>query len=223
MECGVLATTQHSELNMVNATKPEKLETAPTVSPARNSTSSSFMAIGKTSATYDVYEHDDGQHGGGMVAEELRRSTSFTPGGILPLGHMLRRKRRSAYEPEEDEVVTDKLTPEEAAFLVEEVTQYNQDLDEIFASLNARSPDYKAPTVLEPCCQDDSGITKAVEARGGRGIRRGLFKGRDLNKKSCSTRGRQPHDCFLSCQELLAGSQDSGRGPLRSGRAGLCS
>ena len=46
------------------------------------------------------------------------------------------------------------------------------------------SPDYKAPKVLELCCEDDSGITKAVEARGGIGIRCGLFNGCDLNKKS---------------------------------------
>ena len=39
--------------------------------------------------------------------------------------------------------MTDKLKPEETAFLVEEVTQYNKTLDEIFASLSARSPDYK--------------------------------------------------------------------------------
>ena len=89
MECGVIATRQHSKLNMVNETKPEKLGTTATVSPAWNSTSSSSMAIGMTSTNYDLYEHDNGQHGGGMVAEELRRSTSFTPGGILPPGYML--------------------------------------------------------------------------------------------------------------------------------------
>jgi len=159
MECGVIATRQHSELNMVNETKLGKLETAATVPPARNSTSSNPMANGMTSTNYDLYEHDDGQHCGGMVAEELRRSTSFTPGGILPPGHMLRRKRKCAYEAEEDEVVTDKLKPEKTAFLVEEVPQYNEVLDEILVSLNARSPVYKAPTVLERRCEDDSGIT----------------------------------------------------------------
>ena len=126
---------------MANEAKPEKLETGATVSPARNSTSSSSMAIGMTSTNYDLYERDYGQHGGGMVAEELRRSTSFTPGGILPSGHTLRGKRKSNYEPEEDEVVTEKLKPEETSFLVEEVTQYNEALDEIFVSLNAMSPD----------------------------------------------------------------------------------
>ena len=165
-------------------TKLGKLETAATVPPARNSTSSNPMANGMTSTNYDLYEHDGGQHCGGMVAEELRRSTSFTPGGILPSGHTLRGKRKSNYEPEEDEVVTEKLKPEETSFLVEEVTQYNEALDEIFVSLNAMSPDYKAPKVLELCCEDDSGITKAVEARGGIGIRCGLFNGCDLNKKS---------------------------------------
>ena len=144
---------------MANEAKPEKLETGATVSPARNSTSSSSMAIGMTSTNYDLYERDYGQHGGGMVAEELRRSTSFTPGGILPPGHMLRRKRKCAYEAEENEVVTDKLKPEKTAFLVEEVPQYNEVLDETLVSLNARSPIYKAPTVLERRCEDDSGIT----------------------------------------------------------------
>ena len=64
-----------------------------------------------------------------------------------------------AYEAEENEVVTDKLKPEKTAFLVEEVPQYNEVLDEILVSLNARSPIYKAPTVLERRCEDDSGIT----------------------------------------------------------------
>ena len=188
VECGDNATRQLSELNTVNETEPEKLETS--VSPARNSTmrptstSASSMAIGMTSTNYELYEHDKGETGGGMVADELRRSSSFTPGGILSSGSTLRRKRKPIYEPDEDEVVTDKLKPEETAFLVEEVTQYNKALDEIFVSLNAMSPDYKAPTVLELCCEENSGITKAVEARGGRGIRCGLFNGCDLNKKA---------------------------------------
>eukprot|EP00435_Cladocopium_sp_Y103_P039747 s485_g10.t1 len=38
-------------------------------------------------------------------------------------------------------------------------------------------------TVMESCCED-SGVTRAVEAQGGRGIRCGIFNGCDLSKKS---------------------------------------
>ena len=40
------------------------------------------------------------------------------------------------------------------------------------------------PTVMELCCEEDSGVTKAMESLGGRGLRCGLFNGCDLSKKS---------------------------------------
>ena len=80
--------------------------------------------------------------------------------------------------------MVDHLTKEESAFIVQEVENYETELNEIFKILNMRDDTSKPPTVLELCCEEDSGITKAVEAAGGRGIRCGLHNGCDLNKRS---------------------------------------
>ena len=51
-------------------------------------------------------------------------------------------------------------------------------------TLTTTNSEGRPPTVLELCCEENSGITRAIELRGGRGIRCGLFNGCDLNKRS---------------------------------------
>ena len=104
----------------------------------------------------------------------------FTPEDILLTGSSRGKRRKDAAD---NEVLVDKLNNEETAFLVEELNKHNSEIDELFIALQAEHPG-RVPLVLELCCEEDSGITAAVERRGGRGIRCGLHNGCDLNKKS---------------------------------------
>ena len=182
-----------SQVMVMDEIKPESQEAGVSRSP--NSTSAckrsmaSFASSASAFGTYVDFQHYESatdEDEKGLVSKELRKQASFTPGGILPSGSPLRKKRK---QPEdEDAAVTDRLKPEETAFLVEEVEKYQDAIEELFVTLNVNDPNYKVPTILELCCEENSGITSAVESRGGRGIRCGLFNGCDLNKKSGFTK-----------------------------------
>ena len=90
---------------------------------------------------------------------------------------------RRKQDNDDNEVLANTLADEETAFLVQDLDKFNSEIDEPFATLNVLTPDGRPPTVLELCCEEDSGL-KAIERRGGRGIRCGLFNGCDLNKGS---------------------------------------
>ena len=91
---------------------------------------------------------------------------------------------RRKKDNDDNEVLVNTLADEETAFLVQELDKFNSEIDEPCATLNVLAPDGCPPTMLELCCEEDSGLTKAIERRGGRGIRCGLFNGCDLNKQS---------------------------------------
>ena len=92
-----------------------------------------------------------------------------------------KRKQRDA---DDNEVIINQMDKAETLFLMTEVDKITEEVDQIFLALKASSSSGRPPTVLELCCEEDSGLTKALEQRGGRGIRCGLFNGCDLNKKS---------------------------------------
>ena len=110
-------------------------------------------------------------------AVKKKMSSSFSP-GILP-----RKKKPKVSEESEDPGEGLRLNKEETAFLVAEAETYVEEYEELFHSVMAHQQ--KEPfKVMEICCEEDSGITKAVEALGGKGIRCGLFNGCDLNKNA---------------------------------------
>ena len=102
---------------------------------------------------------------------------SFT---MEPLTHPAEAVQESLQNPEPKR---QKLAEEQAIFLLQEARDYEANLDELFAVLEGNSlpANFK---VMELCCEENSGITKAVEARGGSGTRCGLFNGCDLSKRS---------------------------------------
>ena len=113
---------------------------------------------------------------------EQEPENSFTSEGNLPSGQSSRSKRKKTSA--DDDPSTHMMDEKDTAFLVQEVDKFNSEIDELFVALKALAPGDRPPTVLELCCEEDSGLTKALELRGGRGIRCGLFNGCDLNKKS---------------------------------------
>ena len=58
-----------------------------------------------------------------------------------------------------------------------------QEIEDIFLELGLQRKD-RPHSVMELCCEEDSGVTKAVERSGGRGVRIGLFNGCDLLRRS---------------------------------------
>lgn len=149
------------------------------VSLASNSTSNSSttsMAFSSKAHVIDLTKGD---------------STGFTTSGILPTestASTLPAKSSSGGKRKKDlddnDVLVNMLTKEDTTFLVQELDKFNSEIDELFATLNVLTTDGRPPTVLELCCEEDSGLTKAIEQRGGRGIRCGLFNGCDLSKQS---------------------------------------
>ena len=149
------------------------------VSLARNSTSNSSttsMAFSSKAHVIDLTKGD---------------STGFTTSGILPTestASTLPAKSSSGGKRKKDlddkDVLVNMLTKEDTTFLAQELDKFNSEIDELFATLNVLTTDGRPPTVLELCCEEDSGLTRAIEQRGGRGIRCGLFNGCDLSKPS---------------------------------------
>lgn len=88
--------------------------------------------------------------------------------------------RFNAFNERMEDVRT--LDQEVQDFLVAEVEKYQDEVEDIFTTLNLSNRS-KPPVVMELCCEADSGITKAVEKMGGIGIRCGLHNGYDLLKK----------------------------------------
>ena len=104
--------------------------------------------------------------------------------GILPSSlPSKRRKCHTSHTTGEEEMINH-LDSEETAFLINETEKYQQAVEDIFASFHALNPGRRMPVILELCCEPESGITRAVEARGGKGIRCGLHNGCDLMKRS---------------------------------------
>ena len=102
-------------------------------------------------------------------------STGFTrTSGILPTestANILPAKPSSGGKREKDlddnDVLANMLTREDTTFLLQELDKFNSEIDELFAALNVFTPDGRPPTVLELCCEEDSGLTKAIEQHGG--------------------------------------------------------
>eukprot|EP00435_Cladocopium_sp_Y103_P056702 s464_g19.t1 len=119
-----------------------------------------------------------------MEDDSKKPMRSFTPEGILPKGFTSKRRKTAGQSEDISQENEEKMTPEEPAFLVSEVEQYVMECEELFHSVNAPYYEGRLPTLMELCCEEDSGATRAIEAQGGRGIRCGLFNGCDLSKKS---------------------------------------
>ena len=119
------------------------------------------------------------------VEEDTNKpARSFTPEGILPAGSASKRRKTASQSGETSPTTEEKMTPEETAFLVSEMEQYVMECEELFHGLHVPHYEGRLPTVMELCCEEDSGVTKAMESLGGRGLRCGLFNGCDLSKKS---------------------------------------
>ena len=132
-----------------------------------------------SSARLEDYEPEDADAKPNTVKKALLKqsASSFTPGN-LP-----KPRKRKAEDDQDDLGDGQKLTSEESAFLVNEAENYTGELEELFASIKASAS--RTPfKVLELCCEAESGITSAVEALGGIGIRCGLHNGCDLNKNA---------------------------------------
>ena len=169
-----------NKVNKVDEIHPESQEAEVSRSPNSTSAWTRPMVSFSTSASafgtnldFKNYETATDGDERGLVSKELRKQESFTPGSILPTGTLRK-------QPEdEDAAVTDRLKPEEIAFLVEEVEKYQDEVEELFLTLNINDPNYKVPTILELCGEENNSITTAMESRGGRGFRCGLFNGRE--------------------------------------------
>ena len=85
------------------------------------------------------------------------------------------------------------LEEENKNFLVTEMEKYQEEVEDLFTILNANNRE-KPPTIVELCCEEDSGITKALEKIGGVGHRCGLFNGNDLLKADGFERAMQTLD-----------------------------
>ena len=96
---------------------------------------------------------------------------SFTSEGILTEGH-----------EDEPDLKVRKLSTDEVVYLTMEVEPREKECNDIFSAL-AMDGQRRPFKTLKLCCEPNSGLTTAVEARGGVGIRCG-----DLNKKSGSNR-----------------------------------
>lgn len=83
-----------------------------------------------------------------------------------------------------------KLDEECKDFLVNEMEKYQDEIEDLFTVLNINNRE-KPPTVMELCCEEDSGITTALEKIGGIGHRCGLFNGYDLLKADGFERAMQ--------------------------------
>eukprot|EP00435_Cladocopium_sp_Y103_P029617 s1261_g7.t1 len=130
------------------------------VSPALNSTSTTSTTSMASFSKANVIDLTEGQ------------STGFTTSGILPTESQgtlpdssSRGKRKKTTDAEE--AMTNQLEDEETVFLVQELDKFNSEIDELFVTLNALDTGGRPPTVLELCCEEDSGLTKAIEMRGG--------------------------------------------------------
>ena len=180
-----------NKVNKVDEIHPESQEAEVSRSPNSTSAWTRPMVSFSTSASafgtnldFKNYETATDGDERGLVSKELRKQESFTPGSILPTGTLRK-------QPEdEDAAVTDRLKPEEIAFLVEEVEKYQDEVEELFLTLNINDPNYKVPTILELCGEENNSITTAMESRGGRGFRCGLFNGRE---EEWLHQGLQPH------------------------------
>ena len=76
-----------------------------------------------------------------------------------------------------------KLDPMDGAFILQVAEDHLQEIEDIFVELGLQRS-HRPHSVMELCCEEESGITKAVEKNGGRGTRLGLFNGCDLLRKS---------------------------------------
>ena len=131
------------------------------VSLARNSTpnsSTTSMAFSSKAHVIDLTKGD---------------STGFTTSGILPTestASTLPAKSSSGGKRKKDlddnDVLVNMLTKEDTTFLVQELDKFNSEIDELFATLNVLTTDGRPPTVLELCCEEDSGLTRAIEQVG---------------------------------------------------------
>ena len=119
---------------------------------------------------------------------------SFTNAGILPTPGILpdasacsKKRKKKGQQPHssdsDDTGQGRRLTEDDTAFLLSLAEEYEQGCEDIMMSLMADQVK-KPPKIMELCCEEDSGLTTALEAQGGLGIRCGLFNDCDLNKKS---------------------------------------
>eukprot|EP00435_Cladocopium_sp_Y103_P024092 s1073_g5.t2 len=154
---------------------------------AWNSTSmpiSSTTSMASFSKT-PVIDLTEGNRTGFTTSGTLPTTTGILPTESAdPVSAMPFSRGKRKKDEGENEVMVNKLDDEDTAFLVQELDKFNSEVDELFVTLNALIPDGRPPTVMELCCEEDSGLTKAIELRGGRGLRCGLFNGCDLSKQS---------------------------------------
>ena len=76
-----------------------------------------------------------------------------------------------------------RLDPMDGAYILQVAEDHLQEIEDIFLELGLQRKD-RPHSVMELCCEEDSGVTKAVERSGGRGVRVGLFNGCDLLRRS---------------------------------------
>jgi len=119
-------------------------------------------------------------------SKRTEEGNSFTTDGILPSDASSGGKRKNTADG--DEVFTVNLDAEETAFLVQELDKQSSEIDELFIALKACDPSGRPPTVLELCCEEDSGLTKALEKLGVEASDVDFIMDATLTRKVASTR-----------------------------------
>ena len=119
-------------------------------------------------------------------SKRTEEGNSFTTDGILPSDASSGGKRKNTADG--DEVFTVNLDAEETALLVQELDKQSSEIDELFIALKACDPSGRPPTVLELCCEEDSGLTKALEKLGVEASDVDFIMDATLTRKVASTR-----------------------------------
>ena len=181
-----MVSRQHTGVNnedMLDGTPPDP---STTVSPTRNSMPEPFqtMALSSSMASFGRPTSSSSRRPATMTPVDEETPAAGFDDGILPNSPPSKRRKCHTSHTTGEEETINHLDSEETAFLINETEKYQQAVEEIFASFHALNPGRRVPVILELCCEPESGIARAVEARGGKGIRCGLHNGCDLMKRS---------------------------------------